>query len=142
MVAFFIAGYSPFRRARRPLGAVVLLTSLLVVPLGLSLVRLVRQNQLEANVKRALVQDTETFRSIELVSSRTNWQLPVAEVRMVVNASQPITSRQVELLENYILRRMDRQFHFVFQVSQIQEVTREEIADSPTIRGTTEAIPR
>ena len=113
-----MAGYSPFRRARRPLSAVVLLTSFLVVPLGLSLVQLVRQNQLEANLKRALVQDTETFRNIELVSSRTNWQLPVPEVRMVVNASQPITPTQVELLENYILRRMNRQFHFVFQVSE------------------------
>lgn len=32
MLAFFLAGYSPFRRARRPLSFVVLLTSLLVVP--------------------------------------------------------------------------------------------------------------
>ncbi|MEL7227157.1 MAG: hypothetical protein AAGL17_20560, partial [Cyanobacteria bacterium J06576_12] len=94
-----------------------------------------------ANLKRALVQDTETFRNVELVSSRTNWQLSVPEVRMVVNASQPITPRQVELLENYILRRMNRQFHFVFQVSEIKEVTREDVQPSKTIRGTTEVIP-
>ncbi|MGD1895388.1 MAG: DUF389 domain-containing protein [Phormidesmis sp.] len=131
MVAFFIAGYSPFRRARRPLGAVVLLTGLLVVPLGLSLVQLVRQNQLEANVKRAL-QNTQTFQNLELVSSRTNWQLPVPEVRMVVNSSQPITPRQVELLENHIARRMNQPFRFVFQVSEVQEVTRVDTLLSPT----------
>ncbi len=125
MVAFFLAGYSPFRRARRPLGIVVLVTSLLVIPLGFSLIELVRQNRLEANVKRALVEDTQTFRNMELVSSRTNWQLMVPEVRMVVNANEPITPRQVELLENYIARRMRQRFRFVFQVSEVKEVTRE-----------------
>ncbi len=125
MVAFFLAGYSPFRRARRPLGIVILITSLLVIPLGFSLIDMVRQNRLEANVKRALVEDTQTFRNMELVSSRTNWQLPIPEVRMVVSASQPITPKQVTLLENYIARRMNQRFRFVFQVSEMKEVTRE-----------------
>ena len=135
MVAFFMAGYSPFRRARRPLSAVVLLNSLLVIPLVISLLELVRPNQLEAHVKRALVEDTQTFQNMELVSSTTNWQLPVPEVRMVVNASEPITPRQVELLENYITRRMGQPFRFVFQVSAIEEVTREEVAPSSTMEG-------
>ncbi|MEL6602315.1 MAG: DUF389 domain-containing protein [Cyanobacteria bacterium J06614_10] len=125
MLAFFIAGYSPFRRARRPLSAVVLLTSLLVIPLGISLVELVRQNQLEANVKRALIEDTQTFQNMQLVSSYTNWQTAPPEVSMVVNANQPITPRQVELLEDYIARRMNQQFRFIFQVSEVKEVTRE-----------------
>ncbi|MEL6159765.1 MAG: DUF389 domain-containing protein [Cyanobacteria bacterium J06554_11] len=124
MLAFFIAGYSPFRRARRPLSAVVLLTSLLVIPLGISLVELVRQNQLEANVKRALI-DTQTFQNMQLVSSYTNWQTAPPEVNMVVNANQPITPRQVELLEEHIARRMNQPFRFVFQVSEVKEVTRE-----------------
>lgn len=127
MVAFFMAGYSPFRRARRPLGMVLLTTSLLVVPLGISLVELVRQNQLEANVKRALVEDTQTFQNMQLVSSDTNWQASPPEVKMVVNASQPITPRQVELLEAYISSRMNQPFRFIFQVSEIKEVTRDEV---------------
>ena len=134
MLAFFMAGYSPFRRARRPLSAVVILTSLLVIPLGISLVELVRQNQLEANVRRAL-EDTETFKNIALVSSTTNWQLTVPEVEMVVNASEPITPRQVELLEEYITRRMGQPFRFVFQVSEIKEVTREAAGLSSTMEG-------
>ncbi|NJM96774.1 MAG: DUF389 domain-containing protein [Phormidesmis sp. RL_2_1] len=126
MVAFLLAGYSPLRRARRPLGAVILLTSVLVIPLGISLVQLVRQNQLEANVKRALLEETETFKNLQLVSSYTNWQLSPPEVHMAVNSSQPITPKQVQLLEAYINRRMNQSFRFVFQVSEIQEVTRED----------------
>ncbi|MEM6597798.1 MAG: DUF389 domain-containing protein [Cyanobacteria bacterium P01_D01_bin.36] len=135
MLAFFMAGYSPFRRARRPLSAVVLLTSLLVIPLGISLVELVRQNQLEANVERALVEDTQTFQNMALVSSTTNWQLPVPEVQMVVNASEPITPAQVKQLEDYITRRMNQPFRFVFHVSEIKEVTRDEVQPSHTMEG-------
>ncbi|MEL7352445.1 MAG: DUF389 domain-containing protein [Cyanobacteria bacterium P01_A01_bin.116] len=130
MVAFFIAGYSPFRRARRPLSAVVLLTSLLVIPLGIGLVELVRQNQLEATVKQELLK-TETFKNVELVRSRTNWQKEPPEVRMIVNSSLPITPRQVQLLESEIARRLKRPFDFVFQVSEVKEVTREETLLSP-----------
>jgi len=133
MLAFFIAGYSPFRRARRPLSAVVALTSVLVIPLGISLVELVRQNQLEANVKRALIEDTQTFQYMQLVSSDTNWQASPPEVNMVVNATRPITPRQVELLEDYISRRMNQPFRFVFQVSEIKEVTREDV--QPAVDG-------
>lgn len=125
MLAFFIAGYSPFRRARRPLSAVVLLTSLLVVPLGISLIDLVRQNQLEANM-RFFLERTETFKRVGLVSSHTDWQTSPPEVRMVVNSNGPITARQVELLEAYIAEKMDRSFRFVFQVSEVKEVTRDE----------------
>ncbi|MEL7328585.1 MAG: DUF389 domain-containing protein [Cyanobacteria bacterium J06559_1] len=141
MVAFFLAGYSPFRRARRPLSVVVLLTSLLIIPLGISLVELVRQNQLEANVKRALIEDTQTFRAVEMVSSRTNWQLPIPEVHMVVNASEPITPRQVEQLEDYIARRMKQRFRFVFQVSEVKEVTRESVQPSRNKGSRPERFP-
>lgn len=133
MVAFLIAGYSPFQRARRPLGAVVFLTGLLVIPLGLSLIQLIRQNQLEANVKRVLVEETETFKDLQLVSSQTNWQLSPPEVRMVVNANGPITPVQVSLLEQYIARQMKRPFRFVFQVSEVKEVTRE--SSEPSAMG-------
>ncbi len=133
MVAFLVSGYSPFRRARRPLGAVVLLTSLLIFPLGLSLIQLIRQNQLEANVKRVLVEDTETFKNLQLVSSQTNWQVSPPEVRMVVNSNLPITPRQVELLESYITRRMKQPFRFVFQVSEVKEVTRDDTQPSSEI---------
>jgi len=131
MVAFFLAGYSPFRRARRPLSAVVLLTSLLVVPLGLSLVDLVRQNQLEATVKRALVEDTLTFQNnLALVNSHTDWQVNPPVMYMVVNSNTPITPWQVQQLEEYIFNRLNKRFRFVFQVSETKEVSRDKAEPS------------
>lgn len=124
MLAFFIAGYSPFRRARRPLSAVIFLTSLLVIPLGYSLVELVRQNRLEANL-RFYLERTETFKRVGVVSSDTDWQVAPPEVRMIVNSNGPITAKQVQLLEDHIEDRMGRRFRFVFQVSEVKEVTQE-----------------
>lgn len=134
MLAFFIAGYSPFRRARRPLSAVVLLTSLLVIPLGISLIELVRQNQLEANLRTYLAK-TETFQRVGLVSSDTDWRVYPPKVNMVVNASEPITSHQVKLLEEHIAAQMKRPFRFVFQVSEVSEVTRDETQPSSSSTG-------
>lgn len=131
MVAFFLAGYSPFRRARRPLSAVVLLTSLLIVPLGLSLIDLVRQNQLEATVKRALVEDTLTFQNnLALVNSHTDWQVKPPVMYMVVNSNTPITPWQVQQLEEYIFNRLDKRFRFVFRVSETKEVSRDKAGPS------------
>ncbi len=136
MLAFFVAGYSPFRRARRPLGVVVFLTSLLVLPLGIGLVELVRQNQLEVNVKRALEEETLTFKNnLELVSSRTDWQMEPPVVQMIVNSKEPITPNQVKLLEDYISRRMNQPFRFVFQVSEVKEVTRDKVQPSGSFEG-------
>ena len=132
MIAFFIAGYSPFRRARRPLSGVVVLTALLVVPLGISLTRLVRQNQLEANVRDILLEETETFKNVEMVSSRTNWRKSPPLVEMEVNAPTPITSKQVRLLEAFVTSRMSRPFTFVFQVREVREVTNKVITDEVT----------
>jgi len=135
MLAFFIAGYSPFRRARRPLSAVIFLTSLLVIPLGFSLLELVRQNRLEANL-RFYLERTETFKRVGVVSSDTDWQMTPPEVRMLVNANGPITAKQVQLLEAHIATKMGRPFRFVFQVSEAQEVTREGIQPSSHHVGT------
>ena len=129
MLAFFIAGYSPFRRARRPLSAVIFLTSLLVIPLGFSLVDLVRQNRLEANL-RFYWEGTETFKRVGVVSSYTDWQVSPPEVRMVVNSNGPITANQVQLLEAHIAEKMGQPFRFVFQVSEVKEVTRDGVQPS------------
>ena len=103
-----------------------------MVPLGISLVQLVRQQQLEENVRKVLVEDTVTFENlnIELVSSQTNWQVSPPKVYMVVNANEAITPKQVGLLENYIARRMNQPFQLVFRVSEVKDVTKESSSPS------------
>ncbi|NEQ23599.1 MAG: DUF389 domain-containing protein [Microcoleus sp. SIO2G3] len=122
MVAFLLAGYATLHRARRALILALALTAVLILPLGVSFVRLVRQAQLEASVERALRDRTLTFQRVQLLSSQTNWQANPPEVRLSVRAQAPITPRQVELLEAFITREMGQPFQLIFEVGQVEEV--------------------
>ncbi|MBD0335747.1 MAG: DUF389 domain-containing protein [Cyanobacteria bacterium Co-bin13] len=125
MLAFILGGYSPLHRARRPLGLTLMLTSLLMVPLGYSSFNLLRQNQLEASLRQALLNRTVTFQRLQLVSMETDWLRNPPEVSLIVYADEPLTANQVGLLEEFVGREMGRPFRLVFQVSQLEEVTHE-----------------
>ncbi|MBD2258987.1 DUF389 domain-containing protein [Pseudanabaena sp. FACHB-2040] len=133
MVAFMLGGYSPFHRARRPLGLTLILTSLLMVPLGYSSFTLLRQNRLETSLRQALLNKTVTFQRLRLVSMETDWLRSPPEVLLIVYASEPLTPTQVGLLEEFVGREMGRPFKLIFQVSRLEEVTHElPPAESPT----------
>lgn len=123
MVAFLLTGYSPLQRAGRSLGLVLGLTSVLVIPLAISLVQLIRQNRLEYSLEKALVNETLTFQRLTLVRSETNWLVNPPEVRLIVYSTEPVTPKQVGLLQDYIDQRMGRPFRLIFEVSQVNEVT-------------------
>lgn len=122
MVAFILTGYAHGTQARGVLAVATLLTSLLVIPLGISFVQLARQNRLELNLRKALLSGTITFQRVELISSHTNWQMYPPETRLMVRAQEPITPRQVKLLEEFLERRMGQKFTLVFDVNPMQEV--------------------
>jgi Predicted membrane protein len=125
MLTFLLAGYTSFRRARRALTWALAFTSILLIPLGLSFARLVRQAQLEKSLQRALLNRTITFQRLELLSSQTDWLIDPPEVRLNVRAKEPITPRQVQLLEQFIEREMGQPFTLVFLVGQVQEIRRD-----------------
>ncbi|MBD2089808.1 DUF389 domain-containing protein [Microcoleus sp. FACHB-1515] len=122
MMAFLLTGYATLHRARRALLLALGLTVVLVVPLGVSFARLVRQARLETSVERALLDRTVTFQRVELLRSQTNWQANPPEVRLSVRAQAPITPRQVGLLEAFITQEMGQPFQLVFEVGQVEEV--------------------
>lgn len=126
MVIFLLAGYGTFRRARKALISILTFTSILVVPLGFSFVRLVRQAQLETSLRQALLNRTVTFQRLDLLSSTTNWLANPPEVRLNVRAREPITPRQVALLEKFVQREMGQPFTLVFSVGQVEEIRRDE----------------
>lgn len=123
MVAFMLAGYSPFTQARRPIELTLFFTVLLVIPLGASTFRLIRQNQLELNMQKALLDRTLTFQRLTLIHMETNWLPNPPEVSLVVYATEPVTPKQVQLLENFLGEEMGSPFKLVFTVSQVKEVT-------------------
>lgn len=136
MMAFMLAGYSPFHRARRPIQLTLVLTSLLLIPLGYSTLELVRQARLEASLRTALLDRTITFQRLALVDMRTDWLSTPPEVSLVVYAQDPVTPKQVGLLEAFVAREMGRPFRLMFEVSRVEAVTSDPKTDISEPRST------
>lgn len=126
MLTFLITGYASFRHARKVLAWIFTFTAILLIPLGISFARLVRQAQLATNLQQALLNRTITFQRLDLISSSTNWLANPPEVRLNVRAKEPITPKQVLLLEQFLQREMGQPFTLVFMVGQVEEIRREE----------------
>jgi uncharacterized hydrophobic protein (TIGR00271 family) len=122
MLTFLVSGYTSFSQARKPLFWTLALTAILLIPLGVSFARLIRQAQLESSVRRALLNRTVTFQRLQLLRSNTNWLKNPPEVRLSVRAQEPVTPRQVQLLEEFIQRQMGQPFTLIFEVGQVEEV--------------------
>ena len=122
MLTFLIAGYTALNRARKAILWALGLTAILVVPLGVSFAELIEQAQLEASLKRALLNRTITFQRMELINSDTNWLKEPPEVRLTVRSSEALTPKQVQLLEAFVEKEMGQKFTLIFQVSQVEEV--------------------
>lgn len=125
MLTFLIAGYTPLNRAKKALSWALAFTSILLIPLGISFVELMRQTQLEASLKRALLNRTITFQRVELIKSDSNWLTNPPQVRLTVRASESLTPKQVRLLEEFVQKEMGQKITLIFQVSQVEEVRRE-----------------
>ncbi|MCU0541847.1 MAG: DUF389 domain-containing protein [Oscillatoriaceae cyanobacterium Prado104] len=124
MLTSLMAGYTPLHRARKAIFSALGLTAILVIPLGASFVELIEQAQLEASLRRALLDRTITFQRVELIKTDTNWLVQPPEVRLIVRSRQPITSKQVQLLEEFVAKQMGQKFTLIFEVSQVEEVRR------------------
>ena len=125
MVVFFLVGYATYPRAKPALLWGAFLSFTLLIPLGLNFIELVRQAQLERSLKRALLTSTITFQRVALVQVRTNWLANPPEVNLTVRTQEPITPRQVGLLEDFVNREMGEPFTLIFDVSRVEEVRRQ-----------------
>ncbi|MEG4939412.1 DUF389 domain-containing protein [Microcoleus sp. F4-D5] len=124
MLTSLMAGYTPLHRAGKALLWALALTTVLVIPLGVSFAELIEQAQLEASLKRALLNRTITFQRVELIKTDTNWLTKPPEVRLIVRSSEALTPKQVQLLEAFVEKEMGQPFTLIFQVSQVEEVRR------------------
>nr|WP_026082268.1 DUF389 domain-containing protein [Mastigocladopsis repens] len=124
MLTFLVTGYTPLKRARKVLGWTLAFTAILVIPLSVSFFQLIRQARLEASLKRALLNRTITFQRVILLDSDVNWLANPPEVRLNVRTKEPVTPRQVMLLEEFLKKEMGQPFTLIFEVGQIEEVRR------------------
>jgi hypothetical protein len=73
MLIFLIADYTPLARASKALGWTLAFTAILIIPLSVSFVDLIKHDRLEASLKQALLNRTNTFERMELISTKANW---------------------------------------------------------------------
>ncbi len=135
MLIFLMAGYTPLERARQALGWTLAFTAILLIPLGISTFELVRQAQLEASLKQALLNRTITFQRVQLIKSDTNWLTKPPKVHLIVRTSKALTPKQVRLLEEFVYQAMGQKFTLIFEVSQVEEV-RGEKSDKSSVKPT------
>lgn len=140
MAAFLLTGYTPFKQARRALIYTTILTGALLIPLSVSFFDLVKQNRLEANLRQALLNRTITFQRVDLIKTETNWLANPPEVRLTVRSRETITPKQVGLLEEFLEQSMRQPFTLIFEISQVEEVTREGVI-TPHLRENLENLP-
>lgn len=125
MLTFLLTGCASLQRAKKALGWTIALTSILLIPLSIGFAELMRQTRLESSLQSALINRTVTFQRIELLNTETNWLTKPPQVRLSVRSPEPITPKQVQLLEAFVEREMGQPFTLIFTVSQVKEVTRE-----------------
>lgn len=131
MLTFLVSGFTPLNRARKALTWTLVFTAILLVPLGISLVQLIRQARLEASLKQALLKETITFQRVDLIKTESNWLTNPPEVYLTVRAQEVLTPKQVLLLEEFVEQKMGQPFTLIFQVSQVKDVRREVPTSSP-----------
>jgi uncharacterized membrane protein len=122
MVVFLSAGYAPLRQAGKPLLGAIILTSILIIPLGFSFSQLVQQARLQSSIKRALTNRTVRFQRLELTNLTVNWLERPTHVFLSVNAKEPVTERQVELLESFLEKKIGQRFTLIFFINRVEEV--------------------
>jgi uncharacterized membrane protein len=121
----------PIKSRPKALTWTLVFTAILLVPLGISLVQLIKQAQLEVSLKQALLKETITFQRVDLIKTESNWLTNPPEVYLTVRAQEVLTPKQVLLLEEFVEQKMGQPFTLIFQVSQVKDVRRESPASSP-----------
>jgi hypothetical protein len=94
----------------------------LIIPLGFSFSQLVQQARLQTSIKKALTNRTVTFQQLELTNLTVNWLEKPTHIFLSVNAKEPVTERQVELLESFLKKEIGQQFTLIFTISRVEEV--------------------
>ena len=119
MLVFILAGYAQVSKA---LGWALLLTGGLIMPLGLSFLELVSQAKVEHNLKRNFTDKTFTGRRVELLNTNIIWTTDPPQVYLRVRADKSVTPKQVRLVQEFLIRKMNRNFELIFMVDAVEQV--------------------
>ena len=113
------------------------LTSFLAVPLLISLLLLIKQNQLRSTIREVLKNETITVgQKAQLINMNVQWSLlpwskEPTKLILVVRSPHDITSKQVLEVKNFLQRRLDQNFDLIFHVVPYKEVGSKEEFSPP-----------
>jgi uncharacterized hydrophobic protein (TIGR00271 family) len=132
MVVYVAAGQ--FRAHNRvALVTTAVITAAIAVPLGASLIEIVRESQIEADIRHELTTNTVTFKEARLVGASFEWYTHPTSVDLDVSSSSLISSTQVRDLETFVQRRTGHRVRLVMHLSQYVLVT--DTSSSPDSRS-------
>ena len=102
-------------------GVSAALMLLLFVPLGFSSVDLVRKSRLNYSM-RTLLSNSALLarRDVELLETRIIWN--VSEIELMVRATEPITSEEVDIVEQAVASELGQPFRIFFNVVEATRV--------------------
>lgn len=129
MLIFLLTGFASLRLGRKALIRTAVFTGILIVPLGISFIRLAQQQQLEILIQDVLA-NSNTFARVEIVDSEINWLSDPPQARFDVFLTDTLTPKQVGLLENFVAEQSGQRVSLVFNVSQTREIRSSVISDN------------
>jgi uncharacterized hydrophobic protein (TIGR00271 family) len=129
MLVFILAGYTEINHA---FSWALFLTALLVLPLGTSFLKLIEQQKLEAEIIRKLINETITVgQEVENTRIKIIWTKTPHLVYIILETDKEISPKQVRLVQDYINRKMKREFDLAFYVIPVKQITTEELIVTP-----------
>ncbi|MEB3230378.1 MAG: DUF389 domain-containing protein, partial [Leptolyngbyaceae bacterium] len=124
-LVYALAGYTrPDNEFSRTLswGVGVILMVILIIPLGVSSLRLVRQSRLNHSIQTIISSSAVLSRQdIELIETRIFWRSSTIE--LVVRSVETITPDEVDIVEEAIALEAGRPFAIIFNVTQVTKVS-------------------
>lgn len=125
LAVYVLSGYARSNELGRNLswGFSIALIVMLAIPLGISFWQLVSQAQVNQSVKSILVTSSLSNRQdIEVLNLKVNWGVKPPYILMNVRAVDPITSKEVALVEERLREELQQPFVVVFDVTPSQKV--------------------
>ena len=126
MIVFILAGYTSVNHT---LGWTLALTGVLVIPLGTSFFRLVRQAQLETGITNTLNETITVTEGVDNATIEVDWTENPPVVYILLQTGKDVVPNQVDLVEKFIERKLGKYFKLVFFVNKLTQVTSEELSE-------------
>lgn len=129
MAIFIATGCSSLSRGAKALWRTAILTSILIIPLGIGFAHLWRQQELEVFMQELLVNNTTTFKRLRLINTDIDWSSnpPKAYLNVDVIGDVGITPNEVRLLEEFVEKKIGKRFTLILRVAQLEEISRDSV---------------